>query len=172
MPLPLTQLSDYQVGRYKAPLNQFDAKDLLSDLPFWEDKYLCDLLGNELMELFIADLDSDNVPQTERFQKIYNKLVFIDHCQNVKRRSLSMLDMIKGFVLFEFSIAIENQSSLVGTKGNKSENSKKMPMSSSKIPELYNHSIDYYEAIQVYICQNYEDYPEFAGVVKTYLSII
>lgn len=172
MGLPITKISNYKEGAFSLPLNSISLKGFIVDLPTYEFKYLCDLLGYDLFQLFLADLDVDNKPVSDRFVNIFNVVHVVFSCSNKKFISLGIEPMLQGFVCFEYLRSLEFQPTMVGTKKSSSENSEGANGYSSKGFRLYNQSVDYYQAIQVYIYENKEDYPEYQGVTKGHLSLI
>ena len=113
MGLPITSINDYKAGGYSLPLNDVTKKDLITDLNRYERKYLCDLLGYEVFNLFIADLDTGtNIPTEQRFTDIFNELNVSSECHGGKFISFGIKEMLKGFVSFEYIRAIEFPSTM------------------------------------------------------------
>ncbi len=63
--------SDF-TGKYKISKNCYDEEVLQSYIDQYEDLFMCKLLGSDLYELFKADLDINNVPQSAIYLLIYN----------------------------------------------------------------------------------------------------
>lgn len=150
-------------------------------------QYLVELLGYELYQLFIADLDVDNVPQTERFTVIFEALS-IEGAQEVwipygvrKSRcfddnrdeaveptfSEGIIAMLKGFIFFEFVNEYGLSVSQTGVVINKDENSEPANGKGvALIESRYNRSIKSFKVIRRYILDHLSDYPEYKGIEK------
>jgi len=154
----------------------------------FEKKYLVDLLGYDLYQLFIADF-SGGVPQTAIYETIYNELnydpdssdsTFIPSQYNmsnyacnfrsgevVPTLSLGMSEMLKGFVFFHFVSDMNLQVSPTGVISNKNENAEVFAGKTLEFIEArYNESIDSYKVIRRYLQDNLSVYPTFKGVEK------
>jgi hypothetical protein len=169
MGLPITTLDDYKVGYFKLPFNDSNLKDLQSFIDRQELGYLEDLLGCELAQLFIDDLDSiTNLPVTQRFIDIYNRFCYESNCLQIKSNGLN--EVLKSFIWSDYIRYIQTPQTLVGTKQNNSEVSINLGLQASRITEVYNNGIDSYCAIQYFINDNISNYPEYEGVSKKYTS--
>ena len=162
MGYPLTNSEDYKVGRFALPLNKINLKDLISDINDKEEDLLECLLGVDLADLLIQDLDSNNNPQTDRFIAIWNKFQIERNCYP-KTRSRGILDMIKSFVFFYNGRRRTNCLTIAGAKKTDSENSDNTLLSSTDLLNSYNRAVRTHNAIIDFICINEEDYPEFKG---------
>lgn len=165
MGFPLTNTNDYKTGRFALPVNKINIKDLMSDISDRECEILECLLGVDLAALLIEDLDSENVPQTDRFIKIWNKFQEEIKCRG-KIRSRGILDMIKSFVFFYNGRRRTNCLTIAGSKKTDSENSDNTKLSSTDLINSYNRAVNTHNAIIEYICMNEEIYPEFMGEYK------
>lgn len=171
MGLPLTKIDDYEGGCYKLPSNDLTYKDIESVIECNEESILCDLLGKELYDLFIADLDgTTNLPQTDRFIKIYNKFFEkINDCLSLSSKGVP--EMLKAFVFFSYIRDNNTHNTLIGAQGVNADNSQLMALNRTKSVRAYNEGVETYKAIQSYISNNKDVYPEYEGVKKCYLTI-
>ncbi len=169
MALPITQQTDYITGKYTLAFDKLNLKDFNAYRDDTEQSKLDNLLGCDLAELFINDLDNSGVPQDPRFTVIFNKLC-VEYCGK-QYISQGIKKMLQGFVWHEVSRYKEAASQQVGTKILISENAENAGFLSSRGLHLYNLSINDYLTIQYYICQNIETYPEYNGVFKNYKGI-
>lgn len=185
--MSLTKPSDYK-GSVKIAQNDFDTDFLQDYLDEKEPDYLRDLLGCELYDLFVADL-INGIPQTQRFIDIYNafcndidSICFIDpiwnawfiesFCFNEQNRSRGVMEMLKGFMYFEYVRDQPIANSSVGPNVSVGIASDLVPLNSTAIKKAYNKSIKDYWNIQFFIQDNETDYPEFNGVIKRSISIL
>lgn len=172
MALPITQISDFEAGRFALPRNPDLMKQLDAFIDENEECVLDDLLGCELAALFIADLDVDNIPQTQRFIDIMNKFcVDVNECGHIIK-SNGIKQMLKGFVYFYFGRSLSDILSTVGAIRASGENSKQALQASTLLRNNFNYSIDTFQSIQEYICLNPEEYPEYNGVERNYIGLV
>jgi hypothetical protein len=185
--MSLTKPSDYN-GRVAITQNKFDASDLQIYLDNLEADYLQDLLGCDLYDLFVADLDVDNLPQTQRFIDIYNKFCndistsfypgqwYFDYynlyCLNKQNKSRGMLKMLEGFMYFEYVRDQDKLNSSIGVSKSKGVASNMVAPTNTNVIREYNKSLLDYWNIQYYICDNSDVYPEYNGIIKESISLI
>ena len=185
--MSLTKPSEYN-GTVTITKNKYDQADLQDYLDELEPLYLKDLLGCELYELFIADLDGDGVPQTERFTKIYdafcydlnniwypygwNKLHYNYYILNQQNRSRGIIAMLKGFMFFEYTRDQAKLNSSIGTSTSDGVASTLRTALNTSAVKNYNKALVDYWNIQYYICKNSEIYPEYEGVFKYATGLI
>lgn len=138
------------------------AETSFSELSDWitghEKKYLVQLLGVELFDLFKDNLNNQ-VPQSARFTSIFNP-VFADHDDEVKQNR-GMKEMLLGFIRWEFLRDQKLKNTSSGTFVNESELSRAADR--NEIYRCYNDSVHDAQIIQWYIEENSEDYPEYNG---------
>jgi len=157
---------------------------LLEYISKYEKKYLIDLFGFDLYELFIADL-VDGTPTSERFLDVYNVLyynpvgnVFIPidaaytgwasqfkNCKKEPTYSEGISTMLKGFVFFHFVRDMDLNVSSTGVVVNKNENSDRADAKTLEFIELrFNEAVDSFKVIRNYMIGNSSTYPEYDGV--------
>ena len=156
------QPSDFK-GRFDIGQNGFSAEDLQLFIEYYEKDYLTDLLGCELFQLFIDDLDS-GIPQTTIYKVIYNALCVDNGCDIIK--SEGMKDMLRAFIYFEFARKSDNQVTISGNTRSSSDNSTKPTQREVSLYLFYNEGLNSYKNIQEYICENITDYPTYNGQPK------
>lgn len=125
-----------------------------------EANYIYKLLGVTLGKLFIADLGVDGVPVTARFLAIYN--AFAEDSDYGIIQSKGMKEYMKGIIWYYYA---RNNPYIIATGGNKvniDQNSDQMS-DGLVLARIYNGSINTADAIQWYICDNYDTYPEYKG---------
>ncbi len=157
----IVDISDFSSGRNSIATNRFQTDNLEEYITEQQDDVLFTILGNELQDLFIADLDVNGVPQTQRFIDIYNTLVVEVHGDEFK--SKGMKEMLKGIIHFRY---VADQLATQNTTGvDRSQNENSTPVNSLGY-DFYtrcNNSIEMSWVIQHYICQNTDVYPEYNG---------
>jgi len=131
----------------------------------YEKRYILELLGVELGNLFINDL-SNQVPQDPIYQAIYNpiekdlpnnKIHYYEPyahkcgCQNQMILTNGMKSMMLGLIYFEYMRDQPYFKDLTGVNMKKSENSNRAKFYEWGIDQYYNESISDYQQIQYYI---------------------
>lgn len=141
------------VGKYQLSTGMYDVAKLQEYIDKYEKQYLIELFGAELYDEFMSDLDVSNVPQSPNFIEIFNPF----H-KNIAFGQLIMSDgiieMLKGFIYYEYSKDLINQMTPVGNVRPIGENSESVSTLYSMIYTRYNTAIKSYRAIQMYILLN------------------
>lgn len=163
---------NFKIGRFCIAVNVHKENDLQSYIDTFEKIYLQDLLGCELYDLFIADLDASGMPQTPIYINIYQAFC-IDYrgCGN-KVRSEGMVQLLKEFIYFEYVRNQKVANSNGGNVVNINEASRETVSFETDIYDAYNNGIKNYKAIQFYICENSTDYPTYNGERKDITGIV
>ena len=112
--------------------------------------------------MFIADLDGNGVPQTQIYLDIYN--AFYTDYNNCQIKSDGMLEMLKGFIYYEYVRDGNFFNTISGTVKNTFANSEMARTAEFGLNERYNVALQSFDAIQWFICQNEEDYPTYNGI--------
>ena len=148
-------------GYYDISKDSFTSGDLEVYINDLEPKILRKLLGVELYNLFLADLDTNNVPQTAIYQAIYNAFD-IDYNKCIIS-SVGMIDMLKGFVYYEYMRDSQFSSVISGKVKSEHANSKKASFVEFGLQERYNIAVQNACTIQWFIKENETDYPTYNG---------
>ncbi len=165
--MAIIQESDF-TGEYKI------AKDCYNNLDSYIEKYenqlLVQLLGAELYDLFIADLTpiTPQVPQDVRFLAIFNSFNLDDG--NCLLTSEGIKTMLIQYVYFFILRDNLNVKTATGTVRMQNENSSAPSYNNFNLVEAYNSSITNYKAIQWYICDNSDTYPEYNGQFQDFIN--
>lgn len=147
------------------PTNKLTEADLQIYIDEWEVDYLQDLLGCELYELFVADLDN-GVPQDPVYVRIYEAFCDDEDLCGVKNKSEGMVKMLQKFIYWKYSRDQKVKATNTGNVVNENEVSREADFAASSIYQLYNQAVKSYKAIQYYICDNSVDYPTYNGSRK------
>ena len=156
-------------GRFSIPRNNYTEDKLSEQIDFFEKKYLIELLGSDLYDAFISDLSS-GIPQTQIYLDIFNSFS-IDEDRGILS-SHGIKSMLLHFIYFEIISDFSAKLTLSGVQKNNSDNSSNITDVQSGKWRHYNYGVESYRAIQKYICDNPDDYPEFNGVGKLWFSFI
>jgi len=167
--MSLTTQTDYK-GTVRISQNGLDGDILQDYLDEKEPMYLKDLLGCDLYDLYVADLDVNEIPQTAPYTTIFNPICNDDDCD--QKRSRGIKEMLKGFMYFEYVRDQHQINSSIGVSRSKGVASDMILPGSSIINKPYNLAVKDYQAIQYYICQNMTDFPTYEGLKKEAISII
>ena len=161
--------SDF-IDKYALSTGMYSTAKLTSYILKYEEQYLVQLFGASLYNEFIADLNGGvpNVPQSPNFLKVFNPF-------NVDQAGLSgngvlfnststlgngilmsegILEMLKGFIYWEFSRDLMNQQTPYGNVKQMAENSIVVDSPHSLMWERYNEGQQTYSTIQEYIWLN------------------
>lgn len=134
----------------------------------YQFKLIYQMLGGELGQLFIADLDANGVPQTSRFTDIYNAFNTDGSCGLYVSEGIKK--MVIAYVYFYWVSENNTKVGITGNTNNKGENSDIIPTIGWMV-KRFNRAIATAKNIQWYIGQNSSDYPEYEGVELEYTSI-
>lgn len=173
--------ADFNTGKYKIAQDNFSQATLTAYITKFEKRYLQDLMGIELYNLFVADLVA-NIPQTQRFEDIYNEFAEDDDglvsglsgmasSGNKIVRSEGIKEMLKGFIFFEYNRDLPVKNTMTGNVQEDNENSKVLTSLKAGITEKYNEAIATYKAIQWKLEDESATYPEYNGVCKEIIWI-
>lgn len=146
------------VGEYKISQSCFSELDTYIEK--FEKEYLCQLLGAELYDLFVADLTiaTPQVPQATRFLDIFNAFNIDD--STCVRKSEGMRVMLKQFIYFHYMRDSNFQQTPTGVTRNVQELGEILPYNGWNLVRSFNEGVENYKEIQWYICDNMEDYTE------------
>lgn len=157
---------DFGKGKWELATGMYEQQKINNYIDLYTNRLLAELMGVELYDLFVADLDPVTfLPVDPIYVKIYNPFMHQDAncCVMI---SDGMVDMIKGFIYFMY---LKDQINQVWVSGNVApigENSKDISTLSQQIYTRYNQGVFTYHAIQQYMCDNSSDYPKYKGQSK------
>lgn len=158
----LLDLDDF-TGKYELHTGMYDQAKLLEYIQIYEEQYLIDLFGATLYDEFILDLDNNNYPESPNFQKVFDPF-HLDNTSNGFLTSYNtynnvivskgILDMLKGFIYFEYVKDTANQITSQGQKIPQGENSLTATTLYNMMYTRYWEALKTYRAIQWYIYRN------------------
>jgi hypothetical protein len=161
----IVTISDFNGSVQLQRDNQTSAKfDLIRDE--FTNQYIYSLLGVELGDLFLADLDGSGVPVTARFTSIYAAFQQDWNAGIVQSRGIKYY--IKNIIWYYYARQNNVVITTAGNRTKKGENSDPS-IDGMYLAKNYNLSINTGKAIQWYINQNIATYPEYNGQYLEYL---
>ena len=161
----IIEIADFAGTQYSLPEQKYISYQNYLDK--YEKRFLVNLLGADLYDLFIADLVS-GVPQTQRFIDIYDAFAIDDN--NCVRYSEGMKVAALQYVYFYAVRDLSVKKTNTGVVFNNNEVSTGPFYSGYNIVEAYNEAIKNAKEIQWYICDNDEVYPEENVQLFKYIS--
>lgn len=154
--------SDFGKGKFELHHGMYEQAKIQAYIDKYERQYLVKLLGVELFNEFVADLVA-GVPQSAKYLKIYNPFEY-DNVDCYIHISEGMIDMIKGFVYYQYLKDLTNTVAVSGNVRQAGENSENVSTLNSMIYTRYNDSVRTFKAIQYYICDFNSDYLKYNGM--------
>lgn len=138
-------------GKFELHRGMYDQQKLVDYIARYEKRYLIDLLGAEYYDQFVSDLAGDPmVPQSPNFLFIFNPF-HVDRTLCNTLISDGIVDMLKGFIYFEYTKDLTNQMTPFGGVIQKAENSTIASTIYSMMYNRYNESIRTFRAIQQWV---------------------
>lgn len=149
----LTKIEDYR-GYFSLAKNKHRDEDIQAYIDRFEVECLRELLQCEY-DSFIADL-VDGLPQTPKWLDIYNPFYECLHCEDISSRGL--LDMIKCFVFYRYSLESHVMNTISGNVRTKSSSSTDLWSQFSRDSIIYNQYVDTFNAIMKKMKNSDEEY--------------
>ena len=153
---------DFGKGKFELHHGMYEQTKIQAYIDKYERQYLVKLLGVDLFNLFVSDLVA-GVPQSAIYLKIYNPFEY-DNVNCYVYISEGMIDMIKGFVYYQYLKDLTNTVAVSGNVRPLGENSENVSTLNSMIYTRYNDSVRTYKTIQKYICDFNSDYLQYNGI--------
>jgi hypothetical protein len=148
--------SDF-TGKFELHTGMYVQQKIVEYINRYEKRYLVDLFGQKLYDEFIKDIDPLTMePKSPNFKKLFNP--FIEDVTLYETiTSEGVLDMLKGFIYFEYSKDNINQQTVYGNVQQKAENSKIVNTLQTTIYGRYNEATTTFRAIRDYIYLHYTE---------------
>jgi hypothetical protein len=148
--------SDF-TGKYELHTGMYVNEKIIDYINRYEKRYLVQLFGEKLYNEFVNDIDPlTKEPKSPNFIKLFTPFVY-DVTLYETLISEGILDMLKGFIYFEYSKDNFNQQTVYGNVQQKAENSKVVNTLQTLIYNRYNEAITTFRAIRDYIYLNYDE---------------
>lgn len=169
--------ADFASGKYKIAQDNFSTASLQSYIDKFEKVYLQSLLGVDLYDLYIAAVDGNGGvnPPAGIYLDIHqpfaadnrNPICSSDEIAAYYHgsivRSEGILEMLKGFIYFEFVRDQPVKNTISGEVENNVEQGKVLNSVQSGLREKFNAAVMTHIAIQWKIGQSSSSYPLFNG---------
>lgn len=155
----IVKLTDFEIGPNSINSNSYQDNDLNACIDTHEKAFLIKILGPELADLYLANVDAGGTPSNPDFIALNDPLtVFI---KNRYVSSTGIKSILKGFIRAEWVKELQLSQFPTGVSITKSENS-------TNLNESYflgfNEMVTQTRAVQMYCRQNISLYPTFKGV--------
>jgi len=136
------------INKFELSTGMFTMNKLIAYIERYEKEYLVSLLGVDLYNEFMTDLNM-GLPQSPNFDALYNAIN--EDWNHTIITSRGIIDMLTGFVYFEYAKDLINQQTPFGNVNPKSENSEVASTVYNMMYNRYNESVKSYTNIQKYI---------------------
>lgn len=162
--------SDFATGEILISQSNDSEQNLEVYIDTQELEILQELFGKTLYDLFIADLDVNNEPQTQRFIDVFDP--FYDDSDVVagwccgSSRSEGIKKMLKRFIYFQFTRDQEFIATSTGTVTSTRDNARTAKGPEYGLTGKYNIAVNSYQAIARKMILDSATYPEYKGISK------
>lgn len=160
----ITTPADFN-GQYSINRNKHNTNDIIACIDSVEELVLLELFGVDFKTIVldgVANLDPI-------YEFLFEPFNYQDSCDRIWI-SKGVKEMLLGFVYFEWFATHSVAVVLDGQRENESENSKSASSLRANNEKRYNDAVKTYRAIQAYINDNLDIYPEFNGKGKLLMN--
>jgi len=162
--MAITSTSDF-IGQYEININKNNVNNVQACIDSVEELALLQLFGVDFKDIVLDGVDNlDPI-----YEKLYNPFNYQDSCDRIWQ-SKGVKEMLLGFIYFEWFATHSVAVVLDGQRENESENSKVASSLKTNNEKRYNDAVKTYRAIQAYINDNMDIYPEFKGQDKLLMN--
>lgn len=160
----ITTPADYN-GQYSINRNKHNTNDIIACIDSVEELVLLELFGVDFKTIVLQGVvDLDPI-----YEFLFEPFNYQDSCDRIWQ-SKGIKEMLLGFVYFEWFATHSVAVVLDGQRENESENSKSASSLRANNEKRYNDAVKTYRAIQAYINDNLDIYPEFKGKGKLLMN--
>ena len=145
--------NDFQ-GKFSLHTGMYTNQTIQDYIDRYEPLYLMQLFGAKMYDEFVSDMGIFNIPISPNFQKLYNPF-HENYAFNRLVVSNGLIDMLKGFVYFEYCKDLTNQMTVNGNVRPTGENSGDVSTLYSMMYARYNEAVKTFRAIQTHIVNNF-----------------
>jgi hypothetical protein len=145
--------NDFQ-GKFQLHVGMYTNATLQEYIDRYEPLYMMQLFGAKMFDDYMADLGVFNIPISPNFQKLFNPF-HENYAFNQLVVSNGMIDMLKGFIYFEYCKDLTNQMTVNGNVRPMGENSTDVSTLHTMMYARYNESVRTFRAIQTHIVNNF-----------------
>jgi hypothetical protein len=162
----ILQLSDFTEGKFALHSGMYTQTDIQSYINKYEKRYLLDLLGADLGNEFVTDVQlGSGTPTEPRFLDIFNPIELDYGVELILSDGIK--EMLKGFIYYEYLKDQVSQVTAVGMLTPKGENSEPVSGLFTQMYTRYNDAVRSYRSVQRYILTKRGDYSGFNGRQKS-----
>ena len=170
------QDSDFETGDILIATSTATQINLNTCIDVIELDVLRKLFGTELYDLFIADLDVNDQPQSDRFKAVFNEF-YEDPSESIGWCGLSsesegIKKMLMRFIFVKFVNEQPVQSTSTGHIKSERNNAKGASGKEFGIISKYNIGVTSYQAIARKMMLDDALYPEYEGIAKGKTTMI
>lgn len=156
----ITAPNDY-IGQYVISNSTIKELKIQACIDSVETTILCELFGVDFKDIVLQGVvDLDPI-----YEKLFNSFNYQDSCDRIWV-SKGVKEMLLGFVYFQWYATHQSSETINGMRNKESENSSQTTSIQANTEQRYNEAVKTYRAIQAYIVDHLEDYPEFKGITK------
>jgi hypothetical protein len=160
----ITTPNDY-TGQYVITNSTLRQAKIQACIDSVESEILCQLFGVDFKDIVLDGVDNlDPI-----YEMLFNPFTVQDSCNRILI-SKGVKEMLQGFVYFKWYSFHQTTETINGIRNKESENSSQTSSVQSSTELRYNEAVRTYKAIQAYILDNLDIYPEFKGVKKRLTS--
>lgn len=152
-------------GQYSINRNKHNEASIQACIDSVEELVLLELFGVDFKAIVLQGV----VDEVVIYENLYNPFNFQDSCDRIWQ-SKGIKEMLLGFVYWEWFATHSVAVVLDGQRENESENSKSASSLKANNEKRYNDAVKTYRAIQAYINENLDIYPEFKGKGKLLMN--
>lgn len=156
--MSVLNVSDFASSKYEVSVSEFTIDRIQEYIDRYETMLLIQLMGKELYDLWDGSTDPIYLKLTNAWVEQLS-----DGCVVQSR---GIVDMLAGFVYFEYVRDQYTQQTINGAVKAKGQNSDPANFPMTMLHTRYMEALDNYNAIQAYIKDNAATYPEYNGVTK------
>lgn len=163
----ILELSDFSSGKFALHTGMYTTTDIQSYIDKYEKRYLLDLLGADLGNEFVADVQlGAGTPTEQRFLDIFNPIEYDWGLELILSDGIK--EMLKGFIYYEYLKDQVSTVTAVGMLTPKGENSEPISGLFTQMYTRYNDACRSYKGVQRYILTRRGDYSGFNGRTKQF----
>jgi hypothetical protein len=145
--------NDFQ-GKFALHTGMYTNATIQDYIDRYEPLYLMQLFGAKMYDEFVSDMGIFNIPISPNYEFLFNPF-HENYAFNRLVVSNGIVDMLKGFVYFEYCKDLTNQMTINGNVRPTGENSGDVSTLYSMMFARYNESVRTFRAIQTHIVNNF-----------------
>lgn len=141
-------------GKFELHTGMYASANIQEYIDRYEPLYLMQLFGAKMYDDYVSDMGVLNIPMSPNYEFLFNPF-HENYAFNQLIVSQGIIDMLKGFVYFEYLKDLTNQMTVNGNVRPVGENSADVSTLYSMMYARYNESVRTFRAIQRHIVNNF-----------------